>query len=116
MKKRVISMLIKQKVFIVTVGLADPKNEENIDNIRKKLRLQVSEELYNKAEIFHLRGGIDYSKLKFIHKKMMGLVYKKAQSIPEEEQNSEISAMIETYNKKVDFVDFDLLDRIVQSL
>ncbi|SCY08779.1 hypothetical protein SAMN02910370_01296 [Lachnospiraceae bacterium XPB1003] len=109
-------MLIKQKVFIVTVGLTDPKNEENIDNIRKKLRLQVSEELYNKAEIFHLRGGIDYSKLKFIYKKMMGLFYKKAQSIPEEERNSEISAMIETYNKKVDFVDFDSLDRIVQSL
>jgi hypothetical protein len=29
---------------------------------------------------------------------------------------SEISAMIETYNKQVDFVDFDSLDPIVRSL
>jgi flavodoxin len=30
-----------KKVYIVTVGLADPKNEGNIENIRKKMRSQV---------------------------------------------------------------------------
>lgn len=105
-----------KKVYIVTVGLADPKNEGNIENIRKKMRSQVSEELYNKAKIFHLRGGIDYSELSFLHKKMMGMVYKKAVSVPEEERDAELSAMIETYNKQVDFVDYDSLDPIVQSL
>ena len=103
-------------VCIVTVGLADPTDEKNIDNIRMKMKTQVSQELYNKAKIFHLRGGIDYAELSFLHKKMMGMVYKKAKSVPEEERNAELSAMIETYNKQADFVDFDSLDLIVQSL
>ena len=81
-----------------------------------KMKTQVSEELFNKAKIFHLRGGIDYAELSFLHKKMMGMVYKKAKSVPEEERNAELSAMIETYNKQVDFVDYDSLAPIVQSL
>ena len=111
-----VSDISDKSVCIVTVGLADPKNKENTDNIRKKVKTQVSEELFNKAKIFHLRGGIDYSKLNFLHKKMMGMVYKKAVSVPVEERNAELSAMIETYNKQADFVDFDSLDPIVQSL
>ena len=103
-------------ICIVTVGLADPTDEKNIEHIRKNMKTQVSEELFNKAKIFHLRGGIDYSELSFLHKKMMGLVYKKAVSVPVEERDAELSAMIETYNKQADFVDFDLLDPIVQSL
>ena len=47
---------------------------------------------------------------------MMGMVYKKAVSVPEEERDAELSAMIETYNKQVDFVDYDSLDPIVESL
>ena len=111
-----VSDISDKTVCIVTVGLADPKNEENINNIRMKMKTQVSEELFNKAKIFHLRGGIDYAELSFLHKKMMGMVYKKAKSVLEEERNAELSAMIETYNKQADFVDFDSLDPIVQSL
>ena len=105
-----------KKVCIVTVGLADPTDEKNIEHIRKNIKTQVSQELYNKAKIFHLRGGIDYSEISFLHKKMMGMVYKKAVSVPVEERDAELSAMIETYNKQVDFVDFNSLDPIVQSL
>ena len=111
-----LSDISDKNICIVTVGLADPTDEKNIEHIRKNMKTQVSEELYNQANIFHLRGGIDYVELSFLHKKMMGMVYKKAVSVPEEERNAEISAMIETYNKQVDFVDFDSLDPIVQSL
>lgn len=111
-----LSDISDKNICIVTVGLADPTDEKNIEHIRKNIKTQVSEELYNKALVFHLRGGIDYSELNFLHKKMMGMVYKKAVSVPEEERDAEISAMIETYNKQVDFVDFDSLDSIVQSL
>ena len=111
-----LSDISDKNICIVTVGLADPTDKKNIEHIRKNIKMQVSEELYNKALVFHLRGGIDYSELNFLHKKMMGMVYKKAVSVPEEERDAEISAMIETYNKQVDFVDFDSLDSIVQSL
>ena len=118
MKKTLAKMLQcqRKKVIIVTVGLADPMNTENTDNIRNGMKRQLSKELYENAHIFHLRGGIDYSRLSFKHKTMMGLLYKKAVRLPEEKKTAEVKAMIETYNKKVYFVDFDSLAPIVNDI
>ena len=46
----------------------------------------------------------------------MGMLYKKAVTLPEEKKNAEVKVMIETYNKQVDFVDFNSLDSIIQEL
>ena len=46
----------------------------------------------------------------------LGLLYKKAVGLPEEKKTAEVKAMIETYNKKVDFVDFDSLTAIVHDI
>ena len=100
------------KLIIVTVGLADVHNEENINNIRTSLSKQLPPEIYEKAKIYHLRGGIDYKKLNFMHKSMMKMLYSKAKKIPEEQQNAEVKAMIETYGQYVDFVDFEELTAI----
>jgi len=105
-----------KKIIIATVGLADPMDEENTNHIKNSMQRQLPKELYENVHIFHLRGGIDYSRLSFKHKTMMGLLYKKAVRIPEEEKTAEIKAMIESYNKKVDFVDFDSLAAIVNDI
>lgn len=101
-----ISQCQKKKIIIATVGLADPADTENTDKIKNSMKRQLSKELYENAYIFHLRGGINYSCLNFKHKTMMGLLYKKAVGLPEEKKTAEIKAMIETYNQKVNFVDF----------
>ena len=44
----------------------------------------------------------------------MKMLYKKASNIPIDEQTSEIKAMIETYNQKVDFIDFNMLNNILE--
>lgn len=105
-----------KKIIIATVGLADPNDIENTNNIKAGIKKQLSKEIYEKAYIYHLRGGIDYSKLNFKHKTMMSLLYKKAKSLPEEKKTSEVKAMIETYNKKVNFVDLSLLDNIIKNI
>ena len=46
----------------------------------------------------------------------MGLLYKKAVGLPEERKTAEIKAMIETYNKKVNFVDFESLNRLTECI
>ena len=46
-----------QKLILVTVGLADPNELENQDNIRASLQRQLPAELLDRAKIFHLRGG-----------------------------------------------------------
>lgn len=100
-------------IVIITVGLADPTDQANIQNIIKSMKTQISQGVYENAKIFHLRGGIDYEKLNFKHRTMMSLLYNKVKKMPPEKQNAETKAMIETYNQKVDFVDLDKLNDII---
>lgn len=104
------------KIILVTVGLADPKDNENTNNIKNSIKKQLTKETLDRTIIFHLRGGIDYSKLNFAHKTMMGLLYKKAKNLPEEKKTAEVKAMIDIYNKKVDFVDFSSLESIISEI
>lgn len=101
-----------KKILIATVGLSDPTDEVNKNNIRNNIKKQIPKEVLEKAKIFHLRGGIDYSKLNFAHKTMMKLLYNAVKNLPNEKQTAEDRAMIETYNKKVNFIDFSSLDKI----
>ncbi len=102
-----------KKIIIVTVGLADPNDDENTSAIKRGIEKQLSKDVFDKAHILHLRGGIDYSCLGFKHKTMMAMLHKKAIGLPEEKKTAEVKAMIETYNKTVDFIDFGRLYEIV---
>ena len=116
LKNAVKRFSLDTKLIIVTVGLADVCDKENISNIRNSIRKQVPEYLFKKEAIFHLRGGIDYQKLNLKHRVMMTLLYNKAKNMPEEKKTAEVRAMIETFNSKVDFVDFTCLDQIAESI
>lgn len=111
-----ISNYKSKKIIIATVGLADPMDIENINNIENSMKRQLSSKIYERAYIYHLRGGIDYSKLNFVHKIMMGLVYKKAKSLPEHKKTAEVKAMINTYNQKVNFVNYYSLENIIREI
>ena len=47
---------------------------------------------------------------------MMAMLYKKACSIPENEQNAETKAMIATYNQEVSFVDDKYLTYMINDI
>ena len=104
------------KLVIVTVGLADVCDEENIVNIRNSIAKQVPEHLLKMSSVFHLRGGIDYQKLGFKHKTMMTLLYNRAKKLPEDRKTAEDRAMIETFNSKVDFVDYNSLNNVARNI
>ena len=89
---------------------------EKSRSIRTSIQKQVPAELLRRAQIFHLRGGIDYSRLGFKHKTMMTLLYNKVKNLPPEKRNAETQALIDTFNQKVDFVDLNALDPIVEAL
>lgn len=103
-------------LLLVTVGLADVTDPENIRNIRRSVAKQVPADLLPNTVLFHLRGGIDYSKLSVLHKTMMTLLYNKAKHLPDEKKTAEVRAMIETYNTKVDFVDYHALTPILERI
>lgn len=116
--KKTISLLPDKyiRIIIVTVGLADVNDNKNINNIRNSIKKQIPQATYERAKIFHLRGGINYGKLNFKHRTMMTLLYNKVRSLPIEEQTAEVKAMIETFNQKVDFIDFNSLEEIIKSI
>ena len=105
-----------KEIIVATVGLADPYDSKNIENIEGNMVKQLSADILNHIKIFHLRGGIVYKNLSFKHKFMMKLVYNKAKKVPVEERDAELRAMIETYNKEVDFTDFSELEKIIAVL
>ena len=47
---------------------------------------------------------------------MLKLLYNKVKNLPKDKQTSEDKAMIETYNKKVSFIDFSSLDKIIKEI
>ena len=106
----------KAELVIVTVGLADVQDAENIQHIRNAIRRQIPEDIFRSVHIFHLRGAIDYSKLNLKHRTMMALLYAKAKGLPEEKKNAETQAMIETYGKQVSFVDDPAVMELVNSI
>ena len=106
----------KAELVIVTVGLADVLDAENIQNIRNAIRQHLPEDVFRRARIFHLRGAIDYGKLNLKHRTMMALLYAKAKGLPEEKKNAETQTMIETYGKQICFVDDTTLMELVNSI
>lgn len=116
LKKTVAHLSTSQELIVATVGLADPTDIGNINHIRDCLKKQVPASHYDESKIFHLRGAIDYSKLGLKHRIMMRLLYSKVVKIPEAERDAEVRALIATYGKQVDFVNFDTLEPLVKSL
>lgn len=115
--KKVLSRMSKQaELCIVTVGLGDVKNELNTDKIKKDLAQQVPKDILKRARIFHLRGGIDYSRLSFIHRTMMGMLCKRLKAMPEDKKTAEIQDMIDTFGQRVDFTDFSALKPIAEAI
>ena len=109
LKKIVGNMTPDQKLFVVTVGMADPEDKVYIETIRKALKEQIPPQLYDEDRIFHLRGAIDYNELDFKHRMVMSMIHSKVSKMPEEELSTVFKVILDTYGKKVDYVNHDSL-------
>ena len=112
LKKTVSKMSPKQELVIVTVGLVDPNDPENIDYIRHSIKERIPADLYDETRILHLQGAIDYSHLSLKHRMMMAVIHSKISKMPEEKLNAEAKTILATYGKKEDFVDFKSLEKL----
>lgn len=104
------------KLWVVTVGLSDPAVEANRQHIRESLQKHLPPALADNVRLFHLRGGIDYSRLSLLHRGMMKLLYSQLKKLPPEEWSEETRGLIESYGKTVDFVDFTSLNELEEAL
>ncbi len=104
-----------KRILLFTCGLGDPNVLENVEAIRKGLTKALTPEMLNAFEIYHLRGGMDYSKLSFIHRNMMAMVQKSVAKKDPSARTQEDIEMLETYGKVVDFTDRATIKPLVDS-
>ena len=116
LKNTVGKMADGQELIIVTVGVTDPNETEYFGEIRKSIKAKIPTSLYNEENIFHLRGAIDYSRLNIKHRLMMSMFHKMVLKMPESQRTADAKAMLETYGRKVDFVDFKTLEQIASRM
>ena len=103
LKKSLPKLKTAANLIVVTVGLADPEEEENVQHIR--------EELTAKTTFIHLRAGIDYGKLNMLHHTMMRMLYSQIKKKPVDQLSKEDQELIATYGKKVDFTDLSSVEK-----
>ena len=106
-------MTEKQELIVVSVGLTDTADATNIGNIRNTIKSQIPAHFYNESRIFHLRGAIDYSRLGLFYRLLMRMIHSKASKTPSEQLDATAKAVLETYGKRADFVDFNNLQTIL---
>ena len=99
-----------------TCGLADTEDSKNIQHIISDINKVFTDDMKRLIKIYCFRGGIDYSKLSFVHKMMMAMMYKvivgkSRKSKDEWEKNK---AFIESYGKEIDFTDREAVVPLVK--
>lgn len=105
-----------KSIAIVTVGLTDPADSTVVSRLEDGMRAQLPEAVGMSASMFHLRGAIDYARLGLPHRAMMWLLRRSAKKMPEDELSAEMRVILETYGKRVSFMDMSGLDQVEQAL
>jgi menaquinone-dependent protoporphyrinogen IX oxidase len=96
-----------KSLIVFTVGLADPAQTD----YSAILNRNFTPELLAKTKVFHLRGGIDYRRLNFLHRGMMAMVKKMVAG--KGERSEEAGPFLETYGGQVDFTDESTIQPLV---
>lgn len=106
--------LLKDKNLVVfTCGLADPKGADNIEKINEGIDRAFLPEMKQMVKFFHLRGGIDYSKLNILHKMMMAMPRKELLKKDYDSLRDEDKLFLASYGKKIDFTDKKTIEPIL---
>lgn len=97
--------LSDKNVVLFTCGLADPEDPANLSNIQSTLAKSLSAEMLAQIKIFHLRGGIDYPRLNFVHRSMMAMLRRMLLKKDARDLSSEDRQLLDTYGKCIDLTD-----------
>lgn len=108
---------IKSKsIYLFTVGAADVTDPQNIASIRSSLQNKLPPAMWEQTHIYHLRGGMLYSKMSFLHRSMMNMMVKMLRKKPENELHSDEQAMLATYGQDTDFTDRTTIAPLVSAV
>lgn len=113
--KEIIRKYPNKNYIFYLVGLANMDDEENTNRLYADIKKYLGDDI-KKIKVFFLRGSIDYSKLSVKHSFMMWLLYQSLKHKPEDKLPKDGREVINTYGKKVDFIDEATIKPIVDYL
>lgn len=103
---------LKNKKFLIFgVGCSSIDSTEKINKLK-----QVSKPENLEAEIFYFRGALDSKKLGFMDKMMIKMVKSKAMKTPENERDDDERAIIDSFERKVDFFDKSAVNGLIERI
>jgi menaquinone-dependent protoporphyrinogen IX oxidase len=104
--------LLKEKRLIVVAVGATLKGEAAKEEIRKK---NFTPNMQH-AQLFLLRGGLNYKKMGFVDRLLMGLLVRNIKATPPEKRDNESKGILATYGKSVNFVDRNTIIPVVAAV
>ena len=96
-------------------GLAERTGLKAVD-YKEVDSLGIPPQLYDEKKVFHLHGAIDYSQLELKYRILMKMMYSQASKLPEEKLTSEFKAVLATYGQKVDYVDLNSMEPLIDAI
>lgn len=108
---------IKDKsIYLFTVGASTTTDPLVIEAIRSALGRILTPNMLKNIKVYHLRGGMVYSKMGFIDKNLMKMMIKMLNKKPPEELSGEEKVMMSTYGQDVDFTDRTTIAPLVKDV
>lgn len=101
------------RLLVATVGLTSPDSEKGLTVIRKSLVKELSPGIFARATHVHLPGAIDYQVLSLQHRMMMKAFCAMLRRQSQATRSADTQAMLDSYGKSVDAIDFDALKPIL---
>lgn len=105
-----------KRLYLFTVGASDMTDPDNIRAIRSTLEKTVPPALWATAQVYHLRGGIAFSKMGFVHRSLMKMMVGMLRKKPTQELRADEQGMVETFGQDVDFTDRAALAPLVADI
>ena len=102
-----------KKLVLFSCGIADPEDPADMDYVREILNKAFTQKMKENIRFFHIRGGIDYKELKFVHRAMMSMLKKMLIKKGIEHLTDTDKQILETYGDKLDFTDKSYIEQIV---
>lgn len=102
-----------KRLFVFTVGVSDPTDPQRFQPILEK---NFSPAMRKQIHFFHFRGGLDYSKMSFVHRAMMKMLKSMLEKKDPSERTAEDKEIIRTFGGKVDFFDAETVTPLVETV
>lgn len=96
------------------VSVADPSDQATQEYLESCIEKSLNPENFQDLKIFLFQGGLDYSRLNFVHRSMMWMMIKMLKR--KKDKSTEDQIMIDGYGKKMDYVNRDHIEPLVEHI